>query len=74
MSVRYSVPARTDAERRQRAGFRRWFETFDTAATAWRSLAEYETRLYPAELAEFRAAHPAPQLKSYMLATEGQPR
>ncbi len=46
----------------------------ETAATAWRSLAESETRLYPAELAEFRAFHPAPQLKSYMLATAGEPR
>lgn len=32
-------------------GFRTWFETFDTAAEAWRSLAEYETRLYRTELA-----------------------
>lgn len=28
-----------------------WFETFDTAAEAWRSLAEYEIRLYRTELA-----------------------
>lgn len=72
--IRYRISARSEAERRQRAGFRTWFETFDTAAEAWRSLAEYETRLYRTELAEFKAARPAPQLKAYMLATTGQPR
>lgn len=72
--IRYRIPPRSDAERRQRAGFQTWFDVYDTAAEAWRSLAEYETRLYPTELVEFKAARPAPQLKAYMLATTGQPR
>ena len=46
--IRHRIPARSESERRQRAGFRTWF---DTAAEAWQSLAEYETRLYPTELA-----------------------
>ena len=74
MSVIYKNPARTPAERRQRAGFRRWFETFDCAAEVWRAEAEQVTALYPAEMAEYRATCPPPTLKSYMLATAGQPR
>ena len=72
--IRYKTPPRSDAERRQRAGFSRWFDEFDCAAQAWRELAEYETRLYPAELREHREKRPPPQLKAYMLATAGQPR
>lgn len=49
--IRHRIPARSESERRQRVGFRTWFETFDTAAEAWQSLAEYETRLYRTELA-----------------------
>lgn len=74
MSVIYRSPARTPAEQRQRAGFRRWYETFDCAAEVWRAEAEKVTALYPAEMAEYRAACPPPALKSYMLATAGQPR
>ena len=74
VSVIYRSPARTPAEQRQRAGFRRWFETFDCAAEAWRAEAEQETALYATELAEYRATCPPPALKSYMLATAGQPR
>lgn len=72
--IRYQTPARSDAQRRQRAGFARWFEVFDCQATAWRTVAEYETRHFATELAEFKAARPQPQLKAYMLATAGQPR
>ena len=72
--VVYRTPPRSEAERRQRAGFRRWFDVFDTAAEAWRAAAEYETCLWPTELAEYRAANPPPNLKTYMLATAGQPR
>lgn len=74
MTVRYRNPARSDAERRQRAGFRRWYEVYDCAAEAWRERAEYETMLYATELAEFKTTNPMPQLKIYMLDTKGQPR
>lgn len=74
MSVIYRSPARTPAEQRQRAGFRRWFETFDCAAAAWRAEAEHVTMMYRTEMAEYRATCPPPTLKSYMLATAGQPR
>lgn len=74
MTVCYTIPARSPAERRQRAGFRRWFETFDCAAEFWRAKAEKETALYATELAEFRLACPPPNLKDYMISTAGQPR
>lgn len=70
----YRTPARSEAERRQRAGFARWFEVFDCWATEWRERLERETVLYDTEVAEFRAANPPPQLQTYMLATAGQPR
>lgn len=72
--IRYKTPPASDAHRRQRAGFARWFEVFDCQATAWGQVAEYETRHFSSELAEFRQRHPQPTLKAHMLATAGQPR
>ena len=72
--IRYRTPARSEAERRQRNGFARWFETYATGAQAWWQLAEYETRLYATELAEFKQLRPRPTLKAYMLSTAGQTR
>ena len=74
MSVRYKRPPRSEAERRQRIGFARWFETYSTGAQAWWQLAEYETRLYATELAEFKQLRPQPTLKAYMVATARQSR
>lgn len=72
--IRYRTPARSARHARQRAGFSRWFDVYDCAAEAWRTRAEHETVLYPTELRDFRRDNPPPNLKSYMLATAGQPR
>lgn len=72
--VRWRRPAASEAESRMRRGFQRWMEVYWAAAQAWWAHAEYETRLYPTELAEYAALHPRPNLKTYMLATAGQPR
>lgn len=72
--VVYRTPARSERERRQRAGFRRWFEVYDCAAESWKMIAELETYLWDAELAEYKLTNPPPNLKDYMIATAGQPR
>ena len=72
--IRYRTPARSDAERRQRAGFARWYEVYDCEAAAWWAAMEYETCMYHTEMEEYRRRNPPPQLKVYMLATAGQPR
>jgi hypothetical protein len=72
--VRWKTPPRSEAERRQRAGFSRWLETYWASAQVWWKQAEYETMMYATELAQYRYTNPQPNLKDYMLATAGQPR
>ena len=41
---------------------------FHAAKQAWWELAEYETMFYEVELAEYKAEHPMPRLKDFMVA------
>lgn len=74
MPPRYTKPARSDKERRQRRGFALWLSVFEMWALSWHEQAEHATMMYDTELAEYREANPPPQLKSYMIQTKGQPR
>ena len=57
-----------------RRGFETWISVYWCSAQVWYEQAEYETMLYPKELAVYRQRCPQPTLRDHMIQTKGQPR
>ncbi len=62
------------AERARRRRFRVFMDVYHCSRRAWELAAEVATAGYPAELADYRAANPAPTFKAYLLGSRGMAR
>lgn len=62
----------SDRERARR--FRVFMDVYHCGRRAWELAAEAATAGYAAELADYRAAHPAPTFKAYLIDSRGMAR